>query len=99
MSPRHILARPHSHTPVPYILRNGPASIVRARVYRVIHHPVTRILMFVSMVTISVYIADKIANSHIVTGGAIASAPYTVKGLQRLCEVLCDCVCDRLFPS
>lgn len=93
MSPRHVLARPINHQP--YILRNAPASIVRARAHRVIHHPMTRVILFIGMIALSIYLAQK---APVIASATAGASDTVVRALQRTCEVLCDCVCDRLFP-
>lgn len=97
MSPRHILAKPVLHSAMP--LHFHARAQWRAKVYRIVHHPVTRIALFLTAVIISVWMADRLAHSALLTTGAAASAPALARSCERGIEVLCDVVCDRLFPE
>jgi hypothetical protein len=76
-----------------------PGLAFRTRAHAVLHYPATRMLLFLGAVILSVWLADRVSHSPLVTTGAAAASLSLSKGLERLAEVLCDCVCDRLFPQ
>ena len=69
----------------------------RKRAKRIVHHPVTRLMIFLVMVCGSVLLVDTFTRSHYAAThiGAVGIGSFVARGL----EVVTDVICDRIFPA
>jgi hypothetical protein len=63
---------------------------------RIVRHPLSRTLLFVLAVVVSVWVGHLIrSHSQAIEAGAVSLGAVIARGL----EVLTDVICDRVFPE